>query len=457
MANYKHLNAIPSYTLSDEVILCDLDLEQGAKELEYKVVPMSVRKKRRRLAQKLEVAFKNGGEDYTRDEIKAHHFHEIAEGKPSKHSYATTKNVYFAFTTYTSIRLFFLRFLNLFFRSLQNPLLKNLFAIAGFSYALELFFDVGVILYTTFRDPLTPLEARLSHWQRFKNVLHKDNRISRMANAFVWVNINVFAFIFTGGLSIWLNVGGFIFDICHEVAKAYVLINRHEQVAEKVKIDLAYKKGELETLENEPDTAEIATKKVLLRNDIQFLEIQQASLNKKISSLKLTKVYDIMTMLLIVVGVLLVFFPPTSAAGFLIAGAGLTFAAGSIFNGLGRTLMTSLFSWVYNAFAPKKPTNESLDDDNDDVTPSFTQHSYLTQFKPILNNENVKRSPSPPLPIKKEQQGYSGKNDKVMNAGGKIDASPTYLRHFSLVKSKPAPAVYSMPRLENKIRNGKVS
>ncbi|MBA3662001.1 MAG: hypothetical protein H0W64_09745 [Gammaproteobacteria bacterium] len=94
---------------------------------------------------------------------------------------------------------------------------------AGLSYGLDFLFDCGVILYSTFFKEKNEREKRANLpylkliAERFKNVVHKEGRLPRMANALLWFSINFSAFVVTGGLSIIFNLIGFGID-CLSIA-----------------------------------------------------------------------------------------------------------------------------------------------------------------------------------------------------------------------------------------------
>lgn len=148
-----------------------------------------------------------------------------------------TGSLYSSFGWFTSIRILFLGARKFLENALGSGLLlpfKNLLAIGGLSFALELIWDIFIMIPKAVFFPQGDEEKKLSYGERFWNVLFKDARANRMANAIVWLPINALGFFVTGGTSALLNIGGFIFDLFHEAHKAYVDIGNHTGLLDKL-------------------------------------------------------------------------------------------------------------------------------------------------------------------------------------------------------------------------------
>jgi hypothetical protein len=398
--------------------------------------------------------YKRGGKRASADQWKAKTYEIIANPSSTKEeeseaiaamngwNFKRTQSWYAVFGWFTSIRLFLARtnrvadlagkpiinklIISIFelFTSSSNSVLTiiktRFLAIGGFSYALELLLDIGVLLKHIFK----PDEGKkhLPWYKRLHTALCKDNRWYRMLNAAVWLSVNVATFIITGGLSSILNICGFSFDPINELIlslpelqKNKVLLQKFNKRLSKLehKIDshapiefAKYKrrasrneylesrlKSVLDNLkiEKNPETLRklnaeknlIQAKLKITAHELNKLEtiIQEKvpqnifqeykkshreirKQEETIKVLKSNRFYAVCIVLGVLLGTALFLFPPTGIPA--IAGAIIALAAGSILGGLGRRLylrkgeianfFSNLGSNIKNYFCPKKPS-----------------------------------------------------------------------------------------------------
>lgn len=335
-------------TVYEKETLCDLDLKSNRDALE----------RQRNYALELSRLYETGAETAPRDKWKAAKFREKAgefalelnhlygtgtkfkeDGElnnpnPPGSSLLRTKNIYYGFGKYTFTRLYILRvnFLADFF---YRSFLPRLFSIAGFSYAAELLFDVGVVLYSTFRPSPVPIGTR------FLNVLLKDGRPSRMLNAAVWFSLNLTCFIVTGGLSTILTLGGFGFDILHESGKWKFVHQRNQNYFKKISNELETKNKALLQMEIEQD---LLKSKMLplessqldqinsLKREIKELECIKTQLDKKVKSDEFKSRYHFFCSTLVLTGMALCFLPPTMIFGVALTTVGLMLDTEGLFH-----------------------------------------------------------------------------------------------------------------------------
>lgn len=321
-----------------------------------------------------------------------------------------SEKIYTLLSWFTSIRLFFVR-LNRVLGSYGLGFLPNLFSLFGLSYAFEIIADISVIAWSTFR-PLRQEEIDLMQkeniskgkifWWRFVNVVTKDERIPRMLNAMVWLAINLTCIILTGGLSASivapivtllvnkLNIGGYVFDVVNEIGKGIRDFFRHRNTLKKVNNEITELENQKQELNNELQKLySLENKRTLnhaeklrckvIENRIQELTLQiksreliKSKLDTKINySLITSRVYNVLSVTMLFVGMALVFFPPTTAVGAcLFAGGLLALIGGSVLGGFGKRVWNKLCQ------ATSSPTNKDKD-----------KTSYGTHCKMLFNNE----------------------------------------------------------------------
>lgn len=322
-------------TVEEQEILCSLPLNSGT----------SASLHQKKLAAKLSQIFKEGKKDLASDKWKAAAYGNYTHASPLPR----TITVFNTLGVFTSTRLALVRT-----NRLTNLGFKFLFTLGSLSYLLELITDIGIIFKSTF-FPRTQTEKNLSHWQRFKNILKKDNRPLRMANAAVWFSINLTCVLLTGGILFYLNVAGFIFDCAVEIYKNTSL-NSHTKLLNKINCKLDKINNKIDYLLNpafvtkNPDWYEknkLSTDKQLdntlkkLYAERDTLLTYQTNLEIKIKEEKRKRRFNAVMNILCCAGstlflLALVANPPT---GLLIAGAVIALVTGSILTGLAPRLI----------------------------------------------------------------------------------------------------------------------
>lgn len=278
-----------------------------------------------------------------------------------------TNSIYTATGWYTAIRLFII-YLNRIFANLEkydmnkfHKFLPKWYAVLGLSYGLTFFLDCAIVLYSTFRKP-KPEEANLSRWMRFKNVLKKGNRPFRLANDGVWFAVNMIGIFLTGGLSIIISLAGFCFDEVHEIFKPAYRGFRHQQVSNKLQneINNLQKKIKQPTGDSAEDLSKLGSesqRKIIKENkenikkDINILSYLNAQQKKQTWTTIKNGFRPVFGTTLILIGMGLILFPPTSAPAALFIGVGLTIVGGSIFTGL--------FYRIYDFIQSKMPSKKA--------------------------------------------------------------------------------------------------
>lgn len=286
---------------------------------------------------------------------------------------------------FTSVRLFFLRTNRIFrFAGYTSTAFAFVFyttcvTLGGLSYFIPLGWDIGVVIYETFIRERNARERSLSllrcGWERFRTVMLEEDdkgnkRIYRMLNDSIWVTINLIGIVFTGGNFIFLgvvlnavffnaviNVAGFVFDALNEFVlgcvnyyKFHVLENKIEKITNQqqwaIQADQAFlHDGEAERLQEEINSL------MLLKEKIK---------NKRLDILN-GRLRVVISAVLLVVGMILAYFPPTTIAGAAIIGAVLAEVFGSLTMSLGARLfklaedeLPKLITLVKNYFYPPK-------------------------------------------------------------------------------------------------------
>lgn len=335
----------------------ELNEEEERAEAEEAEALKSANEIKNKLRKILAECYKNGDAELgiTRDLWKSKAY---GDEELSATLVATKKRMDFFYLTlgwFTSFRLFFLRinrifdynhlaFIvdrtvevgNTFFNTIFNAILDNaktLFSILGLSYFVELLGDVSIIAKAAFFPTQEEKENNPSAWSRALNTFRKGERVPRMANALVWGVVNLLGFFFTGGVSAGLNTGLFVFDVFVDVYKYYRDRSKHVCLANQIRKQKVELENELDnpTADHDLIKKQIATKDQIL---IQIKQQQTTVTNKRLYGLIITSV--------ILVGMLLIFFPPAgiiplSIATLKMIGAYMAFS-GSIFGGLGKRI-----------------------------------------------------------------------------------------------------------------------
>jgi len=370
--SYSTFIELPHLSLDEREIFCSLDLIEAKEE---QVI----------MADGLAKEYELGSKNVSRDRWKTAKYRKMAGKILSKTSNTILKadTTYTSLGWFTSLRLFLVRtnrLLDYFFNYSKQigTALKSLswlslaLNIAGLSYGLELVNDISIVLYTTFRAPQTDEEKKLSHWDRFKNVLTKDNRPARMLNALVWFGINLAGFIIAltvpGGAFILpiINLAGFGFDVVLDSARALQDVNKHERLLHKVNEKIA------EARKAYP---------VDIKEHVKLVEIK-TQLEAKITSVKKNRYSTAIATIGVFIGMALIFYPPTVIPAAFLLGSSIAFLTGSLFGGLGKRIFFKISNKLSHF---SKPTESTPPSNNKSKSPANTTDilTSLPKTKPI--------------------------------------------------------------------------
>jgi hypothetical protein len=419
-------------TQDEEELLCNITLDDHTPIL---------KDEKTRIARKLAALYESGGKDVARDPHKAIKYKNIAnQTNQEDSSIFTTSNFYTAFGWITSVRLLLARTNKLVtFIDTSKAFLPSLFNIGGFTYAIYLLTDIFVIVKSTFFDEISEEEKLLPlktlYWQRFKNVMKKDVRPSRMLNDVIWLAINLAVFIITGGISVILNIIGFTFDIGHEIYNAIKEYKKYDAMIMKVCAEINHQQQEIKNTNIEINFLRQQQKEIdaILKNkNILLSKEEQKKLHIKLTNIRI-KLHDYHTKLIVIrgkidelcevksqlektaksvlknririvagvtlafIGVLLISFPPTTIPAAVLIGSGATIAGGSVITGLGKRLWDVFWIGVdklKTKFNRHAPTPQTKNVPVQIKTATMSQNhisTYTKNLTPLI--------PSPSLPI----------------------------------------------------------
>ncbi|MBV8802929.1 MAG: hypothetical protein JO131_08225, partial [Gammaproteobacteria bacterium] len=245
----------------------------------------------------------------------------------SQSGFANTATFYKYTGLFTAERLFVLRgnnILKYFNKDFIPTFSKTLcpFALFGFSYGLELLFDIGILVKAFLKG------------QSVRDTFYKDDRPARMANAFVWLACNMLCFVISGGIiNAVANLTAFAFDIGNELYRTRKELKKYETLLHKVTEKIKILEGKINKT-----SADLSTEK----NELEKLRCVQNQLQNKIQSVKQKRYWIVACTAMIFVGMALVLFPPAFIPYAGLIGSVIAFTSGSVFLGLGKRV----FEWV---------------------------------------------------------------------------------------------------------------
>ncbi|OGT54067.1 MAG: hypothetical protein A3F43_05550 [Gammaproteobacteria bacterium RIFCSPHIGHO2_12_FULL_42_10] len=273
---------------------------------------------------------------------------------------------------FTGIRLFMVRFGRVMAKT-GYAFMPAFFSLFGLSYGLAFLVDLLVVLKVTFnprsiREALDKKQGFFKPtWIRFKTILTKDNRPYRMLNDSVWFIVNCVVFCAAGPwyviLNPILNTIGFSFDAVHETGwcirdyyKNTILIRKlTKNIQDKSTIQKENEKRKQQALQtNNTLSVDQLTQQIQeTTKQIQVLSLICEQITQKRHDTARRRLWASGFTTLILVGMLLIYFPPTALPGAVIIGSAIALAAGSIFTGLGRRLYLTIED-IFNDYRKKK-------------------------------------------------------------------------------------------------------
>jgi hypothetical protein len=180
------------------------------------------------------------GDGVTRDKAKVKKYADMGGIVDSDIESTRTQYVYSAFGWFTTFRILLIgarKFTENVIGSSTTVLTQYAGAlrVGGLSYAVELLWDLGLMIPKAVFFPEGILEKQASKMERLRNILAKDNRANRMRNAVLWLAVNGTCFYVTDGMSALLNVIGFSADLLNECYNYQVDFNEHNDFLTKIK------------------------------------------------------------------------------------------------------------------------------------------------------------------------------------------------------------------------------
>lgn len=408
------------FTIEEKEFICQLDFSPSKKATnEQRRIAALAAKDKKQLCLELAKVFEYGNDHAAKDQWKAHQYRKKAgiTTKPPGPEYLNTDSFYkFHAWWFTGIRLFLVR-VNRFFVYFGQTFLPAFFSFFGLSYGFSFLFDIAVVLKTTFAPKKTPEEIRQNHsfwkrtWLRFKNVIQKDNRPYRLMNDAVWFLVNLTVLCTAGPLFLLLNpilnLVGFSFDTVHEFFWLGRDTQKYTRLMQKINHQIKHDCQKLAS--NPEDTA--------LRDNIAKQRLMYDKLKHQRYLVMRRRLWISVCTALVLVGMVLLYFPPTTLPGAFLIGSGIALAAGSLATGLGRRLYLILEEWI-----KKKKGQQSAKQ-----APSSTQ-KLRKSMGPVPGSKTppiVALDPSPP----------ASPNQHIRNRAAKTSNSKSK-SYLSLFKSR---------------------
>jgi hypothetical protein len=341
--------------------------------------------------------FEKGGNGIARDKWKVKKYKKLLPENQNQidNNYFKTESVYATHNWLRAAFSFLDRAINLFdlMGYFAYAFLTTLVHVSGFGHAMMLAVDIGIILKSVFA-PAGTNEKKLSYWDRLVNILRKGERIKRMISSVLWIAVSVSAIYLTGGLSLiagiafhtFVNMSALICNAMHSVIKLFDLSVHYDfrkQLMKKIENNIQLQQDyqlaisekllninkfkQLKTATFNPGLkASCATEIEVLKEEISMLHIMQYliisetqelavvrdKLQERLDGLTRSRVYAAITSTIVIAGVGLLVFAPSVPV--MIAGAVSVLIVGSILDGLGKKLFTTLYEGAKKRSDPKE-------------------------------------------------------------------------------------------------------
>lgn len=348
-------------TLDEAEIYCSLKMGADKDAQEFQ----------RKIACELANIFDVGREDVISNEDKARYYLAIStRGGAIQNDLFSAKNAIELLNWWNAVRLAMVRGNRLIFNITEKVLLPTLFSIGGLAYLKGLVIDIYGIFKSAF-NPRSQLERDLGFWQRFKNAAKEGDRPSRMSNDLLWFGVNFTCFILSLGLtglasatatliSSSLNLAGFSVDVGHDSGFAFLNYKKCRNALNNVN-------NRINTLQRELDGLDKNSFQSLVLNKQKELDQLKGTIRPQLQEkVKTTWEATRRTMIVtvgLVVGMWLVFFPPTMIVGAVLIGSAMAFGFGSVYGGLGRRLRllaSQGVDYLRNKLSKPKETDAAL-------------------------------------------------------------------------------------------------
>lgn len=434
----------PVFTIEEKEWLCSFDPTPQKEATQEDLDAIQHTKEwQKEIARNLSESFEQGNEETTRDPWKAHEYRQKA-GLPSE----PPGNMFFRTDTFyryhawwlTGIRLLLVR-VNRIVGKVAKSFLPSFFAFFGLSYGIGFALDLFIVLTTTFSPKLTPQEREANEgfwkrtWTRFKNIITKGNRPYRMMNDFVWFTVNLIVLCTAGPLYLLLNpilnLVGFGFDTTHEFFWLGRETQKHQRLISKLNQEIRATENLL--AENQDNQQ--------LKNDLLRLNLVRDKIKEKRNAVIRQKLWISCWTAVVMVGMILVYFPPTTIPGAFLIGSGLALIGGSLFTGLGRRLylyaesyFPKIVKWYKSLTEPdNKPTNEPKEKFELSTYTAIELHT--TGANTAAATERSLTPPSAPLPRSRSRSFNhieDFKNDQLKEKNNILSNSTNVVKgHFT--------------------------
>lgn len=302
---------------------------------------------------------------------------------------------------YTSIRILFLNLNRIigYFEKLNvskiRSFLPKWFGFLGLSYGITFMADILQVAALTIGPYFHP-ETNPDHipWHtRLYNAWQADGRASRMANDGFWFAANLAGIIITGGLSLIINFIGFSYDVAHEIVDGAISLNDRRKFINKLQAKI--------------DKVKDDSKEMTKVEKLTVIKDHYVKTSSSVSNV-LAKLRPLAIVTLILVGALLIAFPPAGIPAAVALGLGIgisTFGACVLGGVTPRVwgLMKKGFNKLKNFISHKKeqiyqfvPLNEEQTFINDEKIKFNNQFNNNPAEIANANHNDVSPPPSPP-------------------------------------------------------------
>lgn len=365
---------LPTLTLTEKELLCHLDVgaNKKAKELQQQY------------AEEIARLYDGGYEGLSWDPWKAHDLRKKVGLPSTPPDSLTTDDFHTYHGWFNGLRLLIGR-IGRIFTGLGKGFLPTFFGAFGLTLGITFLVESIYVLYITFKPGISPAEKELNipfwqrTWRRFKNCVTEDGRAYRLMNDSIWFAINLTAFILTGPFYLLvgpvLNSIGFFFDASHE----FFWLGRHTHK----QVRLANKLTEQIKVCDDPEETQLLT---LLHE--QTIAKRNEVIRKHLWIAFWTAV--------VFVGMLLVYFPPTTIPGAFLIGAGTALIAGSLFTGLGRRIYLAVDK-LWHKLTDSKPVDKPAQDSTLNITQNLDIELKTFSSAHVSTDQDLKQK-SEPLP-----------------------------------------------------------
>lgn len=406
--------------ISNREIFCALKLEHSTlADFKDPKVLAFFRQEQARQAANLSFLYRNGGRNAAKDEQKAKKYAAMAnfikDADPIP--LLSVENFSFLSKNFNHWRIYLIR-IHLLIINLNKDsygILPSQAKIAGLFYGPMFLVELGAILRATFNPNSSETERQLKStdgtttllFRRFKNSFLKDDRPSRMFNSGFWFTVNILGLtvltaftVFSLPLVSLVMAGATITDMVHEAVIGLINHNRHQHFIHQIDTAIANADHKLGLATDETQMTKHKEKKHLLETLRTEVKFQAERLDRQ------NLIHFAKTMV-ILPGLLMMFFPATLIPGLIVTAIGLVIS--SIDNV--KKLINAIdpettnpppkpsIETVKEARDPKDKNNKYPAAENSNVPSSTKESNISLAYKHLsLFSQPVKTKPVDPVP-----------------------------------------------------------